>query len=119
LEEWLIDRPDLRRMFALWIRATLMRKTEYRIVLPQLDDLQELKVMLAERLEEWALGYKAEGVQLGEALALQKLLSKRFGAMPSEILTKIASASQEQIEAWFDQAIDAKSVVDVFGPTPH
>jgi hypothetical protein len=96
-----------------------MRKTEYRIVLPQLDDLQELKVMLAERLEEWALGYKAEGVQLGEALALQKLLSKRFGAMPSEILTKIASASQEQIEAWFDQAIDAKSVVDVFGPTPH
>jgi flagellar biosynthesis/type III secretory pathway protein FliH len=112
-----------------------MRKTEYRIVLPQLDDLQELKVMLAERLEEWALGYKAEGVQLGmqqgkaegkvegvqlgEALALQKLLSKRFGAMPSEILEKIASASQEQIEAWFDQAIDAKSVVDVFGPTPY
>jgi predicted transposase YdaD len=139
LEEWLIDRPDLRRMFALWIRATLMRKTEYRIVLPQLDDLQELKVMLAERLEEWALGYKAEGVQLGmqqgkaegkaegkvegvqlgEALALQKLLSKRFGAMPSEILEKIASASREQIEAWFDQAIDAKSVVDVFGPTPY
>ena len=127
LEEWLIDRPDLRRMFALWIRATLMRKTEYRIVLPQLDDLQELKVMLAERLEEWALGYKAEGkaegkvegVQLGEALALQKLLSKRFGAMPSEILTKIASASREQIEVWFDQAIDAKSVIDVFGPTPH
>jgi Putative transposase, YhgA-like len=127
LEEWLIDRPDLRRMFALWIRATLMRKTEYRIVLPQLDDLQELKVMLAERLEEWALGYKAEGkaegkvegVQLGEALALQKLLSKRFGAMPSEILEKIASASREQIEAWFDQAIDAKSVVDLFGPTPY
>jgi flagellar biosynthesis/type III secretory pathway protein FliH len=139
LEEWLIDRPDLRRMFALWIRATLMRKTEYRIVLPQLDDLQELKVMLAERLEEWALGYKAEGkaegkvegkaegkaegkvegVQLGEALALQKLLSKRFGAMPSEILTKIASASREQIEVWFDQAIDATSVVDVFGPTPY
>ena len=83
--------------------------------------------MLAERLEEWALGYKAEGkaegkvegVQLGEALALQKLLSKRFGAMPSEILTKIASASREQIEVWFDQAIDATSVVDVFGPTPH
>ncbi len=79
--------------------------------------------MLAERLEEWALGYKAEGkvegVQLGEALALQKLLSKRFGAMPSEILEKIASASREQIEVWFDQAIDATSVVDVFGPTPY
>ncbi|WP_267880978.1 Rpn family recombination-promoting nuclease/putative transposase, partial [Ferrovum myxofaciens] len=26
LEEWLVDRPDLRRMIARWIRATLMRK---------------------------------------------------------------------------------------------
>lgn len=37
LNDWLSDRPDLRRMFALWIRATLMRKAEYRIVLPQPD----------------------------------------------------------------------------------
>ena len=41
LGEWLTDRPDLRRMFAIWIRATLMRKPEYRIVLPEIDDLQE------------------------------------------------------------------------------
>ncbi|MBL8422550.1 MAG: Rpn family recombination-promoting nuclease/putative transposase, partial [Candidatus Accumulibacter phosphatis] len=61
LDEWLVERPDLRRMFALWIRATLMRKAEYRIVLPRIDDLQELNVMLAERLEEWAHAYKAEG----------------------------------------------------------
>ena len=25
LEIWLIDRPELKRMFAVWIRATLMR----------------------------------------------------------------------------------------------
>ena len=96
-----------------------MRKTEYRIVLPQLDDLQELKVMLAERLEEWALGYKAEGVQLGEALALQKLLSKRFGAIPPEILEKIAGASPEQMDAWLDSVLEAQSLDVLFGPTPH
>jgi hypothetical protein len=89
LDEWLADRPDLRRMFALWIRATLMRKAEYRIVLPRIDDLQELKVMLAERLEEWAQAYKAEGKAEGaekaegEALALQKLLKKRFAYPPA------------------------------------
>ncbi|EXI73785.1 MAG: hypothetical protein AW07_02472 [Candidatus Accumulibacter sp. SK-11] len=44
-------RPDLRRMFVFWIRATLMRKAEYRLVSPQMDDLQELNDMLAERLE--------------------------------------------------------------------
>ena len=87
--------------------------------------------MLAERLEEWALGYKAEGmqkgiqqgkaegVQQGEALALQKLLSKRFGAMPSEVLTKIARASPAQMDAWLDQVLEAKSLDDLFGPIPH
>jgi hypothetical protein len=119
LSEWLTDRPDLRRMFALWIRATLMRKTEYRIVLPQLDDLQELRIMLADRLEEWALGYKAEGVQQGESLALQKLLTKRFGAMPADILEKIAAASPAQIDTWLDQVLDARSLDELFGPLTH
>ena len=61
--------------------------------------------MLSDKLEEWALEYKAEGkavgvqewivigkaegkaegVQEGELLLLQKLLSKRFGPIPSEI----------------------------------
>ena len=59
LIEWLADRPDLRRMFSLWIRATLMRKPNYGILLPQVDDLQEIKVMLADRLEQWVLAYIA------------------------------------------------------------
>jgi len=113
LDEWLAERPDLRRMFALWIRATLMRKAEYRIVLPRIDDLQELNVMLAERLEEWAHAYKAEG----EALALQRLLKKRFGGVPSDVLAKISAASLEQIDAWLDQVLDARSLDDIFGPS--
>jgi hypothetical protein len=115
LDEWLAERPDLRRMFALWIRATLMRKAEYRIVLPRIDDLQELNVMLAERLEEWAHAYKAEGKAEGEALALQKLLKKRFGAVPPDVLAKISRASLEQIDAWLDQVLDAGSLDSIFG----
>jgi len=130
LGEWLTDRPDLRRMFAIWIRATLMRKPKYRMVLPEINDLQELNVMLADKLEEWAHEYMAEGeaigkaegvqqgvrqgVQQGEMLALQKLLTKRFGAIPSDVLAKIADATQPQIEAWFDLAIDAENLPDVF-----
>ena len=79
--------------------------------------------MLAERLEEWAHGYKAEGVQegmqQGETLALQKLLTKRFGVIPSDITARIASASREQIESWFEQAIEAGRLDDVFGPAAH
>jgi hypothetical protein len=134
LIEWLADRPDLKRMFALWIRATLMRKQHYSILLPQIDDLQEIKVMLADRLEEWAHGYIAEGKQeglqeglqegkqqglqegkqQGEMLALQRLLAKRFGVIPVEIVALISQAPLEDIERWFDRAIDAKALPDVF-----
>lgn len=60
-----------------------------------------------------------QGVQQGEALALRRLLAKRFGTVPSEISSRIASASREQIELWFDQAIDAPQLEDVFGPATH
>ncbi len=82
--------------------------------------------MLADKLEVWAKAYiaegkqegrqegKQEGRQEGEALALQKLLAKRFGVIPVEITAQIANASLEQIEQWFDTAIDAHFLTDVF-----
>ena len=118
LNDWLTDRADLRRMFALWLRATLMRKANYGIVLPELDDLQEIKIMLSERLEEWALAYKAEGELKGEIkgerLALQRLLARRFGAMPTEVTERIANAGQPEIELWLDRVLDAKQLADIF-----
>jgi hypothetical protein len=70
LDEWLTERPDLRRMFALWIRATLMRKAEYRIVLPQIDDLlsssgvshQAMTVKVASATHESPLSTRGRGV---------------------------------------------------------
>jgi flagellar biosynthesis/type III secretory pathway protein FliH len=78
--------------------------------------------MLADRLEEWAHGYiaegelrgKKEGLQQGEMLALQRLLAKRFGVIPMETVTLISQAPLEDIERWFDRAIDAKALSDVF-----
>ena len=109
-------------MFSLWIRATLMRKQNYGILLPQVDDLQEIKVMLADRLEQWALAYIAEGElkgeqegrQEGEMLALQRLLSKRFGTLPADITYLISNASVESIERWLDRIIDAQQLSDIF-----
>lgn len=76
--------------------------------------------MLAERLEEWAHAYKAEGKAEGEAegeaLALQKLLQKRFGAIPSHVLAMISAASLEQVDRWLDQVLDAESLDSLFQP---
>ena len=90
--------------------------------------------MLSDRLEEWAHGYIAEGkqkglhegklqglqegelngLQKGEMLALQRLLAKRFGVIPMETVSLISQAPLEDIERWFDRAIDAKALSDVF-----
>jgi hypothetical protein len=132
LQDWLIDRPDLRRMFALWIRATLMRKPEYGIVLPQVDDLQEINVMLSQRLEEWAHRYKAEGVLQGieqgieqglvkgESKLLRKQLERKFGPLPIKVTDKLNNASAIELERWGDAVLTANSLEAVFDHTlPH
>lgn len=79
--------------------------------------------MLAERLEEWAQGYEARGEargeEKGEAIALQRLLVRRYGVLPPDLASRIAAASREEIETWLDRVLDARSLEDVFGPTEH
>lgn len=62
---------------------------------------------------------KLEGKLEGKSAALQQLLSRRFGPLSSNLSARIAAASLEQVETWFDQAIEAKRLEDVFGPTTH
>lgn len=118
LQDWLADRPDLRRLFALWLRATLKRNRKCPIVLPQVDDLQEIRVMLSERLEQWAEAYKAEGMQQGEQrramLTLQRQLTRRFGQIPPEVTARIAAAPLEDVEVWLDRILDAEALTAVF-----
>ena len=86
--------------------------------------------MLAENIKGWFEEYedkgrqeglqqgevlgRQQGRQQGEALVLQRLLSKRFGPVPSDITNRIADASVEQIEAWVDRVMDAQLLSDVF-----
>lgn len=55
-----------------------------------------------------------QGMQQGEALALQKLLTKRFGAVVAATTAQIEAADSLQIGVWFDRAIDAPSLAAVF-----
>ena len=86
--------------------------------------------MFGDRLEIWAEGLKAvaktegeqvgvqkgkiEGKQEGEMLILQRLLAKRFGAIPADTVSLISNASVEDIERWADRVFDAKQLSDIF-----
>ena len=66
---------------------------------------------------------RQEGMQMGrhegEALALQKLLTKRFGVIPAETIGKITTASTAQIDAWLDLVLDAPSLDVIFESPRH
>jgi len=56
-----------------------------------------------------------KGMRKGEANTLVRLLERRFGAVPDAVRERVATASLEQIDTWFDAAIDAESLDEVFG----
>jgi len=74
--------------------------------------------MLSERLGSWTKELLREGEILGKrveaASTLRRLLAKRFGPIPTEIELRISAASLDELEAWFDRAIDAQTLGEVF-----
>ena len=128
LIEWLAeeDQSLMRRSFAIWIKR-MLRTQLPDAVIDGINDLQEVRSMLAENIKSWFEEYedkgrqegRREGRQQGEALTLQRLISRRFGTVSDEITARIAGAAPEQIETWLDQVFDGGSLGDIFGPTPH
>lgn len=68
LNDWLSGRPELKRIFAIWIRFVLLRQSKNSLVLPKINGLRELKMTLAERFEEWAKAYEQKGMEKGMKL---------------------------------------------------
>jgi len=130
LNEWLEGKPELKRTFAIWIRAVLLRQSKHTLALPKVRDLKELKMTLAERFDQWAQQYEQrgklvgwqeglqkgqqQGRQEGEALLLQRLLTRRFGALSADCVARIRAASSEQLERWSDRVLDARTLAEVF-----
>jgi flagellar biosynthesis/type III secretory pathway protein FliH len=56
-----------------------------------------------------------EGVKKGKAGALLQLLERRFGTLPKNVTARVTRASIEDIDRWFDRAVDAATLDDVFG----
>lgn len=79
---------------------------------------------LAERLDTWAQKHEQKGIEKGlgqgivkgEALLLQRLLTRRFGALPNNIVGQIAAATSPELELWGDRVLDAVSLEEVFRP---
>ncbi|MDR2260606.1 MAG: DUF4351 domain-containing protein, partial [Azoarcus sp.] len=51
----------------------------------------------------------------GEAKMLARLLARRFGPLPEWAEVRLWQANRAQLESWFDVALDAGSLAEVFG----
>ena len=139
-------KQTIDRAVMQWMRYRLSRKMP-GLPLPTRDELLRGTDMLETNMDQWKAKAVAEGVLIGEqrglqlgklegrlegkqegklegklegeSLALQHLLTRRFGPIPPDMLEQIAAANLEQIETWFDAAINAPHIAAVFTPTSN
>ena len=59
-----------------------------------------------------------EGRVEGERVVLERLLLRRFGHLSPKAAESLRQASADDLEAWTDNVLDARTLDDVFRPSP-
>ena len=114
LHRWFAGDAELERILSVWIQEYLLRDLRPELNVPEAHDLGEITMQLAERFKLWEQGVKTEARLEGEALVLQRQLTRRFGPLPEWVQTRLRSASSEELETWADRVLDATRLEEVF-----
>ena len=89
-----------------------------RRAMPEKEE-QMLSIAARQWLAEGRAEGRAQGQAEGQAKALERVLLKRFGKIPSVFREAMASADIAQLDAWIERAIDADSIEAVFAVEAH
>lgn len=89
LRQWLAkpEQADLRRAFVTVLEKRILPARMPGTKIPQIEDLEEAQLMLAEHVNDWTQTWKQEGVREGIEEARSVLLNqleKRFGPLPAD-----------------------------------
>ncbi|MBF0179576.1 MAG: DUF4351 domain-containing protein [Magnetococcales bacterium] len=116
LDAWLKnpEQMELRRAFAQWLSRILLPRLAKNVPvpesMPEMNDLEEVRTILAETVEGWTREWKREG----EVAMLTRLLQRRFGQLPVWVEEKIATSDSAILEEWSLRVFDARSLDEVF-----
>ncbi len=125
---------EVRLAFTAWAKYVLLPRALPDVVVPNVDNLLEIKTMLTEHSRSWTHQWKAEGLQEGLKEGIQKglqkglqkghqegasavvhrLLLRKFGTLPSETEHRLKQATPAQLETWSLNILDATTLDDVF-----
>jgi predicted transposase/invertase (TIGR01784 family) len=119
------EQNSLRRAFAVWLRRVLLPARMPGVVLSEINDLQEMNAMLAERVLEWTEEWKQQGMQeglrqgmrqglqQGEALLLRRLLERKFGPLDPVALARLERADPDLLLLWGERVLTAATLAEV------
>ncbi|MFB1488643.1 MULTISPECIES: Rpn family recombination-promoting nuclease/putative transposase [unclassified Thiocapsa] len=127
LIDWLAapEQDSLRRAFVVWLKRVLLPARVPGAKLPNVNNLQEMRAMLAERVKTWTEEWKQqgleqgiqqgikEGLSRGEARLLRRLLIRRFGALPTWAEARLEQAGEAELEVWADRVLECGTLEDV------
>jgi flagellar biosynthesis/type III secretory pathway protein FliH len=103
---------QLAERFKLWEQEVAQKALQQGLQ-------QGLQKGLQQGAQKGRLEGRLEGLQQGklegEALVVQRLLTRRFGPLPEWVQARLRSASSEELETWADRVLDATRLEDVFG----
>jgi hypothetical protein len=111
--DWMMHLPE-HLSEQLWQNVTTIEQ-EHKVAYVSSGERIGIKKGIQQGLQQG----RQEGVQQGEALALQKLLVRRFGALPASAVEQIANARAELLEVWLDRVLDAATLEEVFHEARH
>ncbi|WP_211218514.1 DUF4351 domain-containing protein, partial [Tepidiphilus margaritifer] len=110
----------------------LLRDLKPELDVPESYDLGEVTMQFAERIKEQIRQREQsalqqglqkglqqglqKGVLQGEALLLQRQLTRRFGPLPEWARQRLHDATSDELETWADRVLDAQRLEDVFAP---
>jgi hypothetical protein len=125
LLQWLSSpkQDSLRRAFTVWFSRVLFPDHFDSDTRPALEELYEVKNMLAERVKEWNKESlerglqkgRQEGRQEGAYQLLKRQLETKFGELPPPTLDVLQQADEEQILLWSERILSADTLGDIFG----
>lgn len=121
LLDWLKapEQDSLRRAFTVWLKRVLLPGHVPGVEFSDLNELQEVRSMLAERVVEWTRDWKQQGIeegrQEGEAALLMRLLELRFGPLDEAIRSRVQEADAETLMRWGERILTAATAEEVVG----
>jgi flagellar biosynthesis/type III secretory pathway protein FliH len=135
LLEWLKEpeQASLRRAFTVWFHRVLFADKPVPEKIGPLNELSEVRVMLAERVQEWKKEWKKEAIQEGlykgrmqgrqegrqegmhegKSGMLLQLLEYKFGTLEARIIERLQAANGQQLEEWGKRILTATELSDI------